>query len=134
MGNTMLQYPPLKKQKKKYYKDKKGYLYQKAKRELVSTIWAKSNRLDSAKVSIKQLPTTINTKNAEFGHGIVGNQFIFSSLRADSVSANEEVYTKEYKTRLYKSQRKDGEFEESELLKDLFMKEFHNGNGGFFIG
>ena len=122
-----------KKAKKKYYKDKKGYLYQKAKRELESTVWAKSNQSDSAKVIVEQLPTTINTQNAEFGHGLIGDKFIFSSLRADSINQSEEVYSTEYKTRLYSSTTVDSTFEESALLKDLFMQEFHNGNGAFSL-
>ena len=106
--------------KKKYYKNKKSYLYQKSKQELVSCIWAKSVLIDTANVIIEKLPETVNTQNSEFGHGIYNGQLIFSSLRADSISAAEEVYTKNYKTSLYSS-KLDSNFNQSEQIKDLFF-------------
>ena len=56
-----------KKAKKKYYKQKKSYLYQKAKKEVESTAWAKSSKIDTAEFVFEQLPTTVNTQNSEFG-------------------------------------------------------------------
>ena len=56
-----------KKAKKKYYKKKKSYNYLKAKRELASTVWAKSARIDTSNVTISRLPKTVNTKNSELG-------------------------------------------------------------------
>jgi tetratricopeptide (TPR) repeat protein len=124
-----------KKAKKKYYKDKKGYLYQKSKREIQSTLWAKSAMVDSLGVSVEQLPETVNTKNSEFGHGIVNGELIFSSLRADSISALEEVYSTTYHTHLYRSKVKEGEldFEASEKIKDLFIEAYNTGNGAFSL-
>ena len=124
-----------KKAKKKYYKDKKGYFYQKSKREIQSTLWAKSARIDSLDVSVEQLPETVNTKNSEFGHGIVNGELIFSSLRADSISALEEVYSTTYHTHLYSSKVKEGEldFEASEKIKDLFIEAYNAGNGTFSL-
>lgn len=120
-----------KKAKKKYYKDKKGYLYQKSKQELESVIWAKSSIVDSAHVSVRLLPETVNTKNSEFGHIIHDNKLIFSSLRADSISEIEEVYTTEYHTNLYQSEIKEFEFEQSEKLNALLFESLNTGNGVF---
>lgn len=122
-----------KKAKKKYYKDKKGYLYQKSKREIESCLWAKSAVKDTANVEFRRLPETVNTKNSEFGHGIFNNQLIFSSLRADSISANEEVYEKHYKTNLYSSDIEGSEYKESTRLEDLFQEKFNSGNGTFSL-
>lgn len=122
-----------KKAKKKYYKNKKGYLYKKAKRELISTVWAKSAVIDTADVSFDRLPETVNTKNSEFGHGIYNGSLIFSSLRADSISAAEEVYSKSYRTHLYSSKKEDVTFETSERMKDLFVKNLNTGNGSFSL-
>lgn len=122
-----------KKGKKKYYKDKKGYLYLKSKQELVSCVWAKSAILDTANVIIDKLPETVNTQNSEFGHGIYNGQLIFSSLRADSISAAEEVYTTNYKTSLYASKRENLNFHQSEQLKDLFLDKLNTGNGSFSL-
>lgn len=122
-----------KKAKKKYYKDKKGYLYQKSKREIESVLWAKSAIVDTSDVSIELLPETVNTKNSEFGHSIHNNTLYFSSLRADSISAAEEVYSKEYHTNLYTSEIKDCGFQASEKIKDLFFENFNTGNGSFSL-
>lgn len=122
-----------KKAKKKYYKDKKSYLYLKSKRELASTIWAKSAVIDTLDLTIEPLPETVNSKNSEFGHLIHDNRLIFSSLRADSISANEEVYTHAYKTSLYQSKKDSTSFAASEQIKALFLEEFNTGNGAFSL-
>lgn len=122
-----------KKAKKKYVKDKKGYLYQKSKRELESTIWAISARLDSEDGDFDRLPETVNTVNSEFGHTIYNNQLIFSSLRADSINSDEEVYSPEYSTYLYHSRKNEVSFESSEPIKSLFIENLSTGNGTFSL-
>ncbi len=122
-----------KKAKKKYYKKKKSYLYRKAKQELISTIWAKSSAKDTLELNITQLPENVNTVNAEFGHIIYEKQLIFSSLRADSISEQEEVYSPHYKTSLYKSKIVDSAFSESQQIKDLLIRNYHTGNGTFSL-
>lgn len=122
-----------KKAKKKYYQDKKSYLYLKSKQELESTVWAKSNLRDTADVTIEQLPETVNTQNSEFGHGIHENTLYFSSLRADSISAAEEVYGTHYRTNLYSSEIKDYQFQESAKIDALVQAEINSGNGTFSL-
>jgi tetratricopeptide (TPR) repeat protein len=117
--------------KKKYTKDKKGYLYQKSKREFESCLWAKSAIKDTTAYILQQLPATVNTPNSEFGHTIYDGKLIFSSLRGDSVHANEEVYSTEYKTRLYTSVLQNQDFKESEKIKDLVVDKMNSGNGAF---
>ena len=91
-GKYDLALETFKRAKKKYYKDKKSYRYQKAKQEVESTVWARSALRDTAEVTLEQLPSTVNTPNSEFGHGIYDSTLYFSSLRADSISESEEVY------------------------------------------
>ena len=122
-----------KKAKKKYYKDKKGYLYRKAKQEIGSTVWAKGAILDTNDLIVLSLPDAVNTKNAEFGHLIIDGQLIFSSLRADSISALEEVYGMEYSTSLYRSEYSDGAYKPSERIEALFKAGLNNGNGTLSI-
>ncbi len=122
-----------KKAKKKYYKQKKSYLYQKAKKEVESTAWAKSSKIDTAEFVFEQLPTTVNTRNSEFGHAIINDQFLFSSLRADSISASEEVYSTNYHTTLYKSKIEDTSFRASERIEALYKKKLNTGNGSFSL-
>lgn len=120
-----------KKAKKKYTKDKKGYLYEKSKRELESCLWAKSAIKDSTNYQINALPATVNTPNSEFGHGIYNGKLIFSSLRGDSIHSNEEVYSTEYKTRLYSSTYENKTFAKNEIIKDLVVAKMNAGNGTF---
>lgn len=122
-----------KKAKKKYYKDKKGYLYQKAKREVESIVWVLSALRDTTINVQERLPETVNTKNSEFGHGIYDKILYFSSLRADSISAAEEVYENSYHTHLFSSQKKEVGFEEGEQLNDLFREKINSGNGSFSL-
>ena len=122
-----------KKAKKKYYKQKKSYLYKKAKQELASVVWAISSAIDTADVIISPLPANVNTKNSEFGHGIYNKQLIFSSLRADSISAAEEVYGANYRTSIYSSEIIDLKFSNSEKIVDLFVENLNTGNGTFSL-
>jgi len=122
-----------KKAKKKYYKDKKSYLYKKSKQELESTVWAKSASRDTATVSIERLPEPVNTPNSEFGHGIWNVTLYFSSLRADSISAAEEVYSSNYRTHLYKSEVENYEFEASTKIEALATDALNSGNGTFSL-
>ncbi|MDG1330734.1 MAG: DUF1573 domain-containing protein [Crocinitomicaceae bacterium] len=119
--------------KKKYYKNKKGYLYKKSKRELESTIWATSAIIDSVDGNFDRLPETVNTVNSEFGHGIYNGELIFSSLRADSINSVEEVYSPEYSTSIYRSKKSEVSFESSERIKSLFMEKLSTGNGSFSL-
>ena len=120
-----------KKAKKKFYKDKKSYLYLKSKRELESCLWAKSAIKDTANVNYLRLPETVNSFDSEFGHNLYNGVLVFSSLRADSINSVEEVYSKTYKTRLFQSELKNGIFEKSARIEDLVMEKLNTGNGTF---
>lgn len=122
-----------KKAKKKFTKDKKSYQYLKSKRELESCLWAKNALKDTSKVNVLQLPETVNSKNSEFGHLIYNNTLIFSSLRPDSITDNEEIYDVNYKTKLYQSQKNNIDFEKNNLIEDLNLSGLNIGNGSFSI-
>ncbi len=120
-----------KKAKKKFYKDKKSYEYLKSKRELESCLWAKSAIKDTANVNYLRLPETVNSFDSEFGHNLHNGVLVFSSLRADSINTAEEVYSTTYKTRLFQSELKEGNFEKSIRIEDLMMEKLNTGNGTF---
>jgi tetratricopeptide (TPR) repeat protein len=120
-----------KKIKTRFAKDKKNYIYLKSKRELESCLWAKSVLADSAKVVFTHLHEKVNSKDSEFGHAFRDNELYFSSLKADSISSAEEVYATMYKTRLYRSRKKDVDFERPTVLKEFIFKEMNSGNGSF---
>jgi hypothetical protein len=118
--------------KRKYEKDKTDFLYKKAMQEIDATAWAIKNFTDTVK-PLEPLPETVNTENAEFGHAVRDNYLIFSSLRADSVNRLEEVYSKIYKTHLYRSKIENGSFKENERINDLFNEKLNSGNGTFSL-
>ena len=123
------------KKAKKIYRrvDSRGYLYIKSRNEVESCIWAKANQGDSIEQIFEALPEIINSPNAEFGHRIHNNRFIFSSLRADSISATEEVYDPSYQTHIYSSSMEDGQYAEGELIEGLNVEGNSSGNGAFSL-
>ncbi len=122
-----------KRAKKKYSKGKRDYLYFKVKRELESTLWAKSMSDIYEKGDLIRLPETVNTKNSEFGHGFVNGELVFSSLRADSISENEEVYEKHYTTNLFRSPFDDGRYLPSERWDVFYNENSNTGNGALSL-
>lgn len=76
------------------------YPYIKAKQEIKSTEFAIKSMVRSPE-PILPMPDSINSFDAEFGHMFKNGVFYFSSLKADSINTNEEVYTKYYRTRTY---------------------------------
>lgn len=117
--------------KKKYARQKKDYPYLKSKREIESCLFAKNQFTDEA-LNIRALPSPINTKDTEFAHNVINGRLVFSSLKADSTSAEEEVYGKDYHTRLYTVHLSD-ENPKVEPLKDLNISKMNTGNGSFSI-
>lgn len=122
-----------KKAKNLYSKDKKSYLYLKAKRELESCLWAKSYVQPIADFITSPLPATVNSENSEFGHSISNGLLYFSSLRADSINSKEEVYSTDYTTSLYTSQLTAQGFEENKKLTNLISEKINSGNGTFSL-
>ncbi len=118
--------------KRKYEKDKNDFLYKKAVQEIDATAWAIKNFTDTLK-PLESLPDNVNTVNAEFGHTIFDNQLVFSSLRADSITNSEEVYSQVYKTHLYTSKIEKGEFQKNERIKELFNEKINTGNGSYSL-
>jgi hypothetical protein len=124
-----------KKAKKKYYKDKKSYLYLKSKQEIESTLWAISNQGDELNVDFSALPDVINSPDSEFGHGIYDGKVIFSSLRADSISSSEEVYATHYRTKLFSSEVSSPltTFNAPQEILELSKGDESTGNGTFSL-
>ena len=119
--------------KKKYAKNKKDFPYLKARQEVSACVWAKSAIKDSMDVVFVHLPETVNSKNAEFGHLIYENQLLFSSLRADSISEQEEVYDNNYHTHLYSAEKSGDTYEKATVVEDLFYEKLNTGNGAFSL-
>ncbi|MBM3160990.1 MAG: tetratricopeptide repeat protein [Bacteroidetes bacterium] len=133
LGNYKKAIETFKVAQKIYENDKSNYLYKKAEREVQSTKWAITNQSDTIK-PLNKLPLTVNSFDAEFGHLIYDNQLIFSSLRADSMDENEQqVYSRSYKTKLYKAELHNGDFLGNELINPLAFEKLNSGNGSFSL-
>ena len=61
---------------------------------------------------------TVNSFDAEFPPDFKDNKLIFSSLKADSLNQQEEVYSKSYRNKIF-SEDSLGEFKAFEINKDL---------------
>ena len=81
-----------------------SWFYKKSVREVESTKWVLENKTEVLD-SLIHLPLTVNSYNAEFPHDFKDNRLVFSSLKADSLSNKEEVYSKSYRNKIYYSER-----------------------------
>jgi len=132
-GNFSKAFETLKLAKKRYAGGENDYLYRKSIQEVESAAWALKNFSDTTE-PMKRLPLTVNSYDAEFGHTVRDNKLIFSSLRADSTKdANQEVYSKNYKTKLYSSVINENGFEQNKQIQDLLLQKLNTGNGTFSL-
>lgn len=119
---------------KKAYKELSDFpdenAYKKAKQEIKSTEFAIKNKLSFGK-EVKAMPDSINSYDAEFGHAFHNGVFYFSSLKADSINTNEEVYTKFYRTRTYRSDQDSASFRKPKQWESLSVPQRSTGNGSF---
>lgn len=132
-GNYKQAFETMKLAKKRYSGGEDDYLYRKSIQEVDACAWAMKNFSDTAN-PMTRLPLTVNSYDAEFGHTIRDNKLIFSSLRADSTKdATQEVYSKNYKTKLYASDIKNEKFEANKQIQDLIIQKLNTGNGSFSL-
>ena len=106
------------------------FAYKKAKQEIKSTEFAIKSKASKDKI-ILSMPDSINSYDAEFGHAFYNGTFYFSSLKADSINYNEEVYTKFYRTRTYKSTYDSMHFSSPKQWVALSEPQRSTGNGSF---
>lgn len=108
-----------------------SWYFKKSQKEVESTQWALKN-LSKTEDTLIHLPLTVNSYDAEFPHDFKDNQLVFSSLKADSMNQEEEVYSQSYRNKLFYSERDSiGEFEPYKINEDLLNPENNYGNGTF---
>ena len=119
---------------KKAYKELSDFpdevAYKKAKQEIKSTEFAIKTKAPIDKI-IQAMPDSINSYDAEFGHAFRDGTFYFSSLKADSINMQEEVYTKFYRTRNYTSTFDSLGFSKPKQWESLSDPARSTGNGSF---
>jgi tetratricopeptide (TPR) repeat protein len=121
-----------KKVKSQFKSEKDSYPYLKSVREIESCSWALDNKSANDSLIFKRLLAPINSEDSEFGHLIWDDKLIFSSLKADSVGSDEEVYAKNYKTQLY-SYRINHSEDDIQRIEALSESGKSIGNGSFSI-
>lgn len=121
-----------KKVKSQFKSEKKSYPYLKAVREIESCTWAMEYVVSKDSLIFVHLPKPVNSEDSEFGHLIWNEKLIFSSLKADSIGNNEEVYTKNYKTQLY-TYKLDNKEEDYKRIETLSENGKNIGNGSFSL-
>ena len=108
-----------------------SWYFKKSEKLVESTKWAIVNKKENPD-SLIHLPLTVNSYDAEFPHDFKDNKLIFSSLKADSLNQEEEVYSQSYRNKIYYSEIDSlGEFNEFQINKDLLNAENNYGNGSF---
>ncbi len=116
---------------KKLSRKNGSWYYKKSEKEVESAQWALKN-LSTSEDSLIHLPLTVNSYDAEFPHDFKDKKLVFSSLKADSMNQEEEVYSQSYRNKLFYSKMDSiGEFEPYQINKDLLNPENNYGNGTF---
>ncbi len=130
-GNYAQAFKTFKLSVKKLSSKNSSWYYKKSEKEVESTQWALKN-LNKSEDSLIHLPLTVNSYDAEFPHDFKDKKLIFSSLKADSLNQEEEVYSKSYRNKLFHSKMDSiGEFEPYQINEDLFNPDNNYGNGSF---
>jgi tetratricopeptide (TPR) repeat protein len=132
-GKYEAAYKTFKKVKSLNNSNKKDYLYRKAVQEIEACSWAQNVTIQNDSINLYQLPAPVNSSDSEFGHLVRDGAIIFSSLRADSINSNEEVYANNYKTSLYSSQYSAVDYKESIKLNSLSVNGKNSGNGSYSL-
>lgn len=117
--------------KKVFKKRKSDYEYAKAQQSIKSCLWAIKAVLDTSDFKVDPLPEPVNSKDAELAPVIYKNQLWFTSLKADSINYNEELFTKDYSLQIYTADQQDSIFNNVAPLKGVKEKGTNGANGTF---
>ncbi len=113
---------------RQYSRDKKSFYYQKARQEIKSCSFAMRMRKDTLGFSIRNAGSPINTFDSEFGAMRHDTVLYFSSLRADKMNEELQVFDPQYKIKIYSSESPSTP---KALDTTVNNAAFHNANGSF---
>lgn len=115
--------------KKTFKKERRDYPYKKAQQSIKSCLWAIKALRDTSDYFVRSLPPPVNTPDAELAPNFWDDGLIFTSLKADSINGNEEVFTEDYSLQIYTAKQKDSIFSDVGLLKGTKEKGMNSANG-----
>lgn len=119
--------------KKKFENDSLRYEYQKAKQEIRSCNYAMRYAKSYQPIEIKNLGSTINTTEAEFGTWLQDDSILyFSSLRGQLNEDLEVLSEDDYYIKIYRAtQQNNAWVNEGALDSIINHPAYHTGNGSF---
>lgn len=118
--------------KKIFKRQRKEYPYKKSMQEFKSCLWATKAVLDTTNYLVKPIENKIiNSQDSELAPFIFGDNFYFTSLKADSIKPNEELITETYSLQIYASALTDDTFGTPVQLKGIYEPGSHSANGCF---
>jgi archaellum component FlaF (FlaF/FlaG flagellin family) len=118
--------------KKTFKRKRKEYPYKKSMQEFRSCLWATKEASDTTDYLVKPIENeVINSQDSELAPFVFGDNFYFTSLKADSVKTNEELITDDYSLQIYASSLAGDEFGSPVQLKGVYKSGSHSANGCF---
>lgn len=119
---------------KQYSKEKKGFYYLKARQEIQSCAFALKMRKDTTGYSIKNMGETINTYDSEFGASKNDNTLYYSSLRADKMGTEFQIYDPNYKIKIFEAANENKIWTNKGAIDSIVNSVMsHNANGTFSL-
>jgi len=115
--------------KKTFKKERRDYPYKKAQQSIKSCLWAIKALRDTSDYLVRSLPPPVNTPDAELAPNFWADGLIFTSLKADSINGNEEVFTEDYSLQIYTAKQQDSLFSDVGLLKGTKERGMNSANG-----
>lgn len=117
--------------KKVFKKQRKSYEYKKSQQAIKSCLWAIKAVKDTTDYLTNPLPEPVNSPDAELAPVFYKDQLWFTSLKADSITYNEEVITEDYSLQIYTADQQDSIFSNVALAKGVKEKGQNGANGSF---
>lgn len=115
-----------------FKKDKNGFHFKKVVHEQKSCDVAEILKKDTLPLDVKNLGSTINTTDSEFGAFLNDSTLYFSSLRGKAITENNVVLDSVYVVKIYKSEEQKGNWQTPiELSSQINLPEMHAANTSF---
>jgi tetratricopeptide (TPR) repeat protein len=115
-----------------FKKDKNGFYFKKVVHEQKSCSVAEVLKKDTLPLEVKNLGSTINSTDSEFGAFLSDSTLYFSSLRGKAITENNIVLDSVYVVKIYKSEEQKGNWQTPlELSSQINLPEMHAANTSF---
>lgn len=115
--------------KKAFKRQRREYPYKKSLQGFRANLWAKKAVIDTTDYIVEKLPDNINSYDTELSPYVYDNTLYLSSLKADSINGNEEVFTTDYSIQVFQSEiQNDSTYGMVEKVDDIYLSGFNAAN------